>query len=264
MKKLLIGGAVAVILVVGILVYVLLNVDSLVETGVNQFGPRITQTDVHLDNADIGLFSGSGSLDGLRVGNPVNRGFKPRNLLAVNRISVLLDRDSLLSDTVVIHEIIIQSPDIVYETQGKLDNFEALLQNIRETTGSGQESSPSSSQDQTASEKSRPAKKLIIENLYIREGSISADITGLPGKGLTLTLPEIHLTDIGKESGGTTPAQAVAKIVNGLYGGLEQAFKNSGDIAMQGGQWVLDQAGGAAQEVQDQVGGAVDGLKDMF
>lgn len=265
MKKLLLIGAAAVVLVVGILVYVLLNVDSIVEMGVNEFGPKVTQTEVHLDNADIGLFSGSGALNGLRVGNPVNRGFKPRDLLAVGTISVQLDRDSLLSDTIIIHEIVIDAPAIVYETQGKMDNFEALLKNIQESTGGSK--AEASGESEPAGEQpaeSKPSKKLIIENVYVRNGQVTADITGLPGEGLSLDLPEIHIADIGKESGGTTPAKAAAKLVDGLYDGLQQAFKDSGDIVMQGGEWLMDQAGGATQGAQEEVEGAVDELKSLF
>lgn len=266
MKKLIIGGVVLVVLVVGILAYVLLNVDSIVKLAVNEYGPKVTKTDVVLNGADIGLFSGSGSLSGLRVGNPVNKGFKPRDLLSVGKISVKLDRDSLLSDTIVIHEISILAPKITYETKGKLDNFEALLQNIKQSTGGANSSGSASKQEETADQSA--SKKIIIENLWVRDGEITADITGLPGEGLTLGLPEIHLTDIGKDSGGASPAEAMTALVNGLYGGLEEAFKNSGDFAMKGGQWVIDQAGGAVDSVtkgaQEGVGGAVDSVKNLF
>ncbi|WP_022660866.1 AsmA family protein [Paucidesulfovibrio longus] len=269
MKKIIIGAAALVILVAGILAYVLLNVDSIVKMAVNEFGPKVTQTEVVLEGADIGLFSGSGSLNGLRVGNPVNRGFKPRELLSVGVVSVKLDRDSLLSDTILIHEIVIQAPKIAYETQGKTDNFEALLKNIKESTGGDKAAAkPAGTETEKPAAGSGPEKKIIIENVYIREGAITADITGLPGEGLTLDLPEIHLTDIGKDSGGASPAEAAAAIVKGLYAGMEEAFKNSGDFAMKGGEWVIDQTGGAVDGVskgaKEGVGGAVDSVKSLF
>ncbi|MGE4293044.1 MAG: hypothetical protein AB7E32_12645 [Desulfovibrio sp.] len=265
MKKVIIGAIALVVLVVGILVYVLLNVDSIVKMAVNEYGPKVTQTEVVLDGASIGLFSGSGSLNGLRVGNPVNRGFKPRDLFAVNEISIKLDRDSLLSDTILIHEIVIQAPKIAYETQGKTDNFEALLKNIKESTGGGDAAAQPAEKTEAAS---GPEKKIIIENVYIREGAITADITGLPGEGLTLDLPEIHLTDIGKDSGGASPAEAMTAVVDGLYSGMEDAFKNSGDFVMKGGQWITNQAGDAVEGVtkgaKEGVGGAVDSVKSLF
>jgi hypothetical protein len=264
MKKVIIGAAALVILAAGILAYVLLNVDSIVKMAVNEFGPKVTQTEVVLDSADIGLFSGSGSLNGLRVGNPVNRGFKPHNLLSVGEVRVKLDRDSLLSDTILIHEIVIQAPKIAYETQGKTDNFEALMKNIKESTGGDKAAAKPAGTEAEAG----PAKKIIIENVYIREGAITADITGLPGEGLTLDLPEIHLTDIGKDSRGASPAEATAAIVKGLYGGMEEAFKDSGDFAMKGGEWVIDQAGeavdGVSKGAKEGVGGAVDSVKSLF
>lgn len=266
MKKMFIGAAALIVLVVGILVYVLLNVDSIVETAVNEYGPKVTQTEVVLGSADIGLFSGSGALNALRVGNPVNQGFKPRDLFAVDRISVKLDRDSLLSNTIVIHEIVIQAPKIAYETKGKTDNFEALLKNIKQSTAAAQQPATETGTEPKA--EAGPEKKIIIENVYIREGEITADITGLPGEGLTLGLPEIHLTDIGKESGGASPAEAMTSIVDGLYAGMDQAFKNSGDFVIKGGEWVMDQAGGAVNGVtkgaEDTVGGAVDSVKSLF
>ncbi|MEF2145847.1 MAG: hypothetical protein V3573_10400 [Desulfovibrionaceae bacterium] len=265
MKKLmLLGGGILLLLVAGIATYILLNVDKLVELAVNEYGPKITKTDVVLKDADIGLFSGSGALYGLRIGNPVNRGFKPRDLLSVDRVSVELDRDSLLTDTILVKEVVIQSPRIAYELKGGSgNNFDALLKNIEESVGSAaKESKKKDKPSAAAEEQAKNEKKVIIENVYIRNGEVTADLTGLPGEGLTIGLPEIHIADIGKEKKGASPAEAARKIVEGLYDGMEKAFAESGDFVMKGGQWVMDQAGGVVGGATDAVGGAAGGAGD--
>lgn len=254
-----VGGL--LVLIVAFVVVTVLSIDPIVETAVNTYGPKITQTEVVLDDADIGLFSGSGALKGFRVGNPTNRGFKPRDLMNVDRISVELDRDTLLSDTIVIKEISIDAPKITYELKGMSDsNFDALLKNIEESTGGKAEPAKEPAEGEEAS----PAKKIIIENVYIRGGEITADMTGMPGEGMTIPLPEIHMTDIGKEEGGASPADAVGEIISGLYDGMTDAFEASGNFVMKGGEWVIDQGAGAGEAVGGAAEDAAEGVKSLF
>ncbi|MBU1249236.1 MAG: hypothetical protein KKB70_11090 [Proteobacteria bacterium] len=256
-KYILLGTAAVLLLIVGAIVTLFLSIDSIIETALNEFGPKVTLTDVHLNEANIGVFSGSGELNELTVGNPVNRGFKPGNLFAMDQVRVSIDTDSLTKDTIVIKEVVIVSPRIVYELKDFSEsNFDGLLKNIEETTGGGK--AASATEDEAA-----PAKKIIIENLVISGAKVSADMTGLPGEGLTIPLPDIHLKDIGKEEGGSTPAQVAEELVSAIYASMQNAFAASGDFIMKGGQWVMEGGGKAAEEAAKAVGGVTDGAGDV-
>lgn len=288
MKKIiLLGGAAVLVLLIGIIVTVILSIDSIIETAVNDFGPKITLTDVRLDSADIGIFSGEGKLNGLVVGNPVNRGFKPRNLFAMDQVRVAIDKNSLTSDTIVIKEVAIIAPKIAYELKDFSEsNFDGLLKNIAQTTGGD---SAAKKADEPAAESEGEAgasKKIIIENFVISGAEVTADMTGMPGEGMTLPLPEIHLTDIGKDEGGATPAETAEILVTAIYEGMQQAFADSGSFVMKGGKWIMEggqaaaeeaakavedmaasateEAEGALEGAGDAVGGALEGVGKMF
>ncbi len=273
MKKIiLLGGAVVLLLLVGFIVTLFLSIDSIIETAVNEYGPEVTLTEVHLDSANIGIFSGSGELNGLVVGNPVNRGFKPKNLFAMDQIRISIDTSSLTSDTIVIKEVAIISPKITYELKDFSEsNFDGLLKNIAQTTGN---KGKAEKKDEPEGE-AAPAKKIIIENLIVTGAVITADITGMPGEGMDISLPDIHLTDIGKEEGGATPAETAEILVSAIYEGMQTAFAESGDFIMKGGQWVMDSGAQAAEEAAkavedisegagDVVGGVLDSVGSMF
>ncbi len=273
MKKIiLLGGAAVLLLVVGFIVTIVLSIDSIIETAVNEYGPEVTLTEVHLDSADIGIFSGSGSLNGLVVGNPVNRGFKPRDLFAMDQIRVSIDTGSLTSDTILIKEVAIVSPKIAYELKDFSEsNFDALLKNIAQTTSSEGKTEEAAQPEGEAA----PAKKIIIENLTVTGAMITADITGMPGEGMDIPLPDIHLTDIGKEEGGATPAETAEILISAIYEGMQTAFADSGSFVMQGGQWVMESGGQAAEEAAkavedisegagDAAGGVLDSVGSMF
>lgn len=274
-KYILIGSAAAVVLLLGLVVTLVLSIDSIIERAVNDYGPRVTQTDVSLGSADIGIFSGSGELNGLIVGNPVNRGFKPKNLFSMDQIRVTLDTDSLTTDTIVIKEVNILSPSIAYERgEGGQSNFEALLRNIEESTGMDKQAP---AEEQPAAQEGRTAgrKKIIIDNLVITNAEVNADMTGMPGEGITLPIPDIHLTGIGREDGGATPAETAEIVMSAVYDSMRQAFADSSAFIMKGGQWVMDQgaaaaegagkmADDAAKSVGDSVGGALEGVGKMF
>ena len=119
----------------------------------------------------------------------------------------------------------------------------------------GSTSSDTSSSDTSESE----SPKLIIENVYIRntEASISAAILG--GKKMTVPVPDLHLTDIGKDDGGASPAEAATLILDELLNDVTSAVSSvdlSGvaDIAKD----VLDGSGDIAKEGEKAVEGAVE------
>ena len=55
---------------------------------------------------------------------------------------------------------------------------------------------------------------MVIDRVTVSNGTISI-VTPLVGKALTAPLPTIELTDIGRDKGGASPAEAFKKIVDG-------------------------------------------------
>ncbi len=209
MKKIMLIGSAVVIIIIVLLVLGVSNLGPIIKTAVNTYGPKITKTDISLSDVGISIFSGEAKLKDFRLGNP--KGFKSPNAVSVGSVFVDVDEGSLTGDTIIIDKIEIAAPEITYEKTAGTDNFQALLNNVKSTAAT-EKSTKTQSKEDTAN-----GKKIMIRNFVLRGGKVNLAAAFLGGKSISATLPDIHLKDIGKETGGTSPAEAFEKIFAVLY-----------------------------------------------
>ena len=238
MAVLLVAAAVLLLTTLG-------SMDKLIQAGIEKYGSEMTQAEIKLDKVDLDLTNGQASLQGLYVGNP--EGFETEYLTKLDEIKVALDLDSITSDPVVIKEIVIQGPVIKYEMAPGGSNLDAVLKNVRDYVGAGPEGSKKSG------EGSGP--KMIIDDVYIRNGTVSLSHKALKGKNMiTAPLPEVHLQDIGREEGGATPGEVGEKIMASIRSSTVTAV----------GKLNLDTVKEAGGAIKDSLGKAGDKLKGLF
>jgi hypothetical protein len=251
MKTKIIVGAGAIILLVAIAGIVLVgSLDSIVKAAVEKVGTETTKTNVELDSATINLADAQGSLKGLSVANPA--GFSDALAIDIGNISMTLDSSTVTADTIVIKEIRVDNPAISYEMGKDGNNFDVLKKNIQ---GSGQSGAYDSGGN----------KKLIIENLRINGGKIAVIAEALGGKELSTALPNIHLKDIGKESGGASPAEVAQKVLASITGKVGNAVSGLNlDKLKDVGAAIQEKSAGATDKVKEQLGGAGDKLKGLL
>ncbi len=258
MKRLLVIGAVVVVAVVIVIVVVLLNLGSAIKTVVERVGSDATQAKVTLGSADVALASGTGTLRDLTIGNPA--GFTSDHAIRLGQISVTLDIASVKSNPIVIKEIVVGAPQITYEFGPNGSNLDALKRNVAAYTGAGGGSAPKQSDE-------AGGRRLVIENLYIRDGRVDVRASFLKDENAGTTLPEIRLRDIGKQGGTATGAsaaevtqQVIAAIANASrsavgkmdVAGIQDALKSGAEDALK-----KSMGGGSAQGVQE-------GVKKLF
>ncbi len=238
-KRLKIGGGVAAVLIVVLAVvfyFVFTSLGSLIVAAVESFGSEATQADVELKSAEVSVTSGEGALRGLRVGNP--KGFATDSAFWLGQVSLKLDVATVTSDPVVIKEIVIQAPEVTYELGDAGSNIDALKRNVdryakqMSGSGGGGQGTGGGSGDAGAE-----GPKLIIENLYVRDGTVKVSATALGGKTLSVPLPTVHLKDIGKDTGGATPDEVMATVFSSMSGSVGKAVS----------PLALDKLTGAAQ-----------------
>jgi hypothetical protein len=247
MKKALIIGFALIVVVAVAVVYLYASLDNIIRTAIEQIGSELTQTEVKLDKVELSPTSGNGALQGFRVTNP--QGFSPDDAFRFDRVSVTVEITTIQSDPVVIKEMTIDGPRIVYEFAGGTSNLDTLKGNIDKQTGSGSKSASTGQ-----------GPKIVIENLYLRNGKVGVTAPVL-NETMEVPLPTVHLTDIGKGGNGATPGQVAAQIVDGLLASAQKAVTNAnlnlGDLRK-----TADQIAGEAQKqvegVTKDVGGAVE------
>ncbi len=246
MKKLLyIGGALLVVIAIG-LYFIFSSLNATIKAAVEKVGSDATQAQVRLKEVDIQIASGKGAMRGLMVGNPV--GFKTEMAFNLGEISFQVDVGSVTKDTIIIKEIVIATPEVTYELASGGSNIDALQRNVNAYTGGGK------------AEKSKGSgeggKKLVIENLYVRNGKVNVSTTALGRKTMTIPLPDIHLTNIGKQSGGATAGQVTQQVLSAIGQSATKAATSLPDIAKL--------AGSAKESATGVAKGAGEGLKKLF
>lgn len=204
--KVLSGIFAAIILT---LLLITFSVDRVVKTGIEESGSELLQTEVAVDKVSISVFGGSGTIEGLTIKNPES--FSDESALFIQNASIKVDLGSLLSDQVIVNEIIINSPEILFEQEGMGINLKRLSDNMDAASGELSESSET---------------KLVVEHLRISEGKIVVN-SSLNRDGSTeVSLSDITVNDIGRD-GNNTVKQSVEEILRPLFQkAIEDALKS--------------------------------------
>lgn len=146
-----------------------------------------------------------------------------------------IDEGSITKNPIVINKIEIIAPEITYEKISGSDNFQAILKNVQTSAKAEKKS-----KGQASSDGDKQGKKIVINNVIVKDGKVHLTMAALGGKEITAPLPNIHLKDIGKEKNGATPLD-----VSGLQTGGDTAKK-------------------AADSATEGVKSATEGLKSLF
>ena len=244
MKKLFIGLLVIVAIGAGGLYYLSSNAGDMIRDGVVTYVPPVIGAEVKLAKVDLDPANGAASLSGLVIGNP--EGFKSEHAFKIDNMSLKLDIASLTSDVIHINEIRLDAPDMIYEIGTKGNNISKIQQNVDDyVAGLGLESSEGE-------------LKYIIDHVYINgtKVKIASDLLG--GRGAGVTLPDLHIADIGKRENGAIATDVLKQIFGVVNASVSKVAQSEvlGDLV--GG--VKDKAGNVVKELESKVGDKLKGL----
>jgi AsmA family len=255
MTTLLKVSVIAVLLLVVALTMVGVYLNSMIKAGVEAVGPKITGTTVKLNAVDLSLFSGQGRLKGLVVGNPPS--FQAASAFKLADAKVKVDLKSALSDKLIIEEILIDGPEITYEAGQSGSNIGKIQQNV---AAFGKSVAPTDAAESKSQKQDPTQKKVQINHFILKNAQVNASVSMLKGKALTIRLPDIHLRDIGKESGGVTVQKAAAEVLVAINKSVVQAIASSGKLLEKGAAAV----GEAAKGLGGEAGKGLEGIKGLF
>lgn len=198
MKRGLILSIVALLaLFLGAVILIYNSIGSIITAAVEEHGSQISGTKVTLAAADFTPSEGHGVLTGLKVGNPP--GFTTDHALSFDSIFFEIDIASLNTPVIIVREIRIVAPEVIYEIGVSDDNLRQIKANI-DKAASGAAPDPGS-------------KRIIVEKLYIEKGAVWVSAQSLQGKRQTAVLNDIQLENLGNDDAGVTPARLVQAIM---------------------------------------------------
>ena len=247
MKKVLIIVAVLAVVAVAALIFIGSNLGSIVKKGVETVGPRITGTTLTIDGVDLSPSSGSGTIKGFALGNP--EGYKSPQAIRLGEAKLEVDPGSVLGDKVHVKSIAITDPQITIEGGLGDNNLKKILANIDAFTAS--------EKTKAASGDSGSKVKLQVDDFTLKGARVDVKFGLLGGKGLSVPIPDIHLSQLGTGADGITPGELAKKVFSSVLDEVIPAVTAQlgklGDL----GKGAINGAAGAADKVGK-------GLGDLF
>lgn len=257
-KILLIIVILAVVLGIATVILVGVFLDKIVKTGIETVAPTITQTSVTVAGVSISPFSGAAGINGLVVGNP--DGYKSANAISLGKAAVSIVPGSLLSDKIVIHSIEVRAPEITLEGNpfGE-NNLKKILDNVNAVAGAAADTNKPAA---TTPAEKKAGKKLEVDDMVISGVKVTARISGIEGEPLSVTIPDIHFTNLGTGPDGITAADLTKKILNEVITStIKVVGERAKDIMGKTAGNIIQGASGNAGKA---VTGGTDALKKLF
>ncbi len=245
-KRIFVAGVVFLTIV---FIGVFLTINTLVHKGIETIGSGITQTDLKVDSVRILLLAGHADMSGLLIGNPT--GYSTPYALSCAKIVIDFEPKSVFSDVVIIKQILIEEPEVMYEGSLRGSNIQAIRRNIESF-------SPAGEGGNEAAQKGA-GKRVVIERLRIGDGQIHIGAAPLEGSAATIQLPEIEMRDIGRDTNGASLSDA-ASVVFDIFSRAVFSTVSASDRFMQEGARILgDAVSKGAARIRDGFRGIMEG-----
>jgi len=241
MKKLLVFLAIAAATLLFVGIALSFFIGSIAKQGVNKLAPKITGSPVTLESARISPWNGIGTLQGLFVGNP--QGWQSDRLAYIEKLHLELDPMSLLSDTIVVENVVLEQPEFVYETKLISSNVKELLAQIEKNIGGPKPGKPAANEGS--------GKKFAIKRIKLKGAKVTI---GIGPAAVTVPMPDLELVDLGTRENGLNASQLALEVTKQIIPRVIEAA--SGALMTVGGT-----TGAAAIDGVKKIG---EGIKDIF
>lgn len=202
MRRATLGAGALAVLLLAVSGYLYVQREHLLEQAIETYGSEILGVEVRVDGVLFSPADGEGVVRGLLIGKP--RGFD-HDVAKVGAVELIVDPRTLADQTVRVRRITVEAPRIAYEQGGRGTNFDALRRNVSHFVG------------ETSATERKASTKLIVDRLVIRGAQLTyVPLGGVSATSMSLRLPDIVLTDIGKRRGGVTPGELSRLVVDTL------------------------------------------------
>jgi hypothetical protein len=254
-KKILIALGLVLVLAVVAVVITVLFLGNIIKAGMETVGPKITQTPWQVDSVSVSLLGGSAAVKGLVLGNPA--GYKSAQAISVGTAAVSVAPGSLLANKIVVRSVTVDAPEITFEGNPfGANNLKKIMDNVNALAGAPATNAPAPGATQ------KPAKKLEVDDFLITGAKVHVSLlTGLTAREMTLPLPPIHLTNLGKDNDGITPAELTRDVLGQV---TTATFKAVGDAVSDLGKGAADAAKSTGKVVGEGVNKIGKGLGGLF
>ena len=237
-----------VVLLVAIGAYVVLNSDRLIKEAIEKYGSAYLGTEVTVSSVELSLTEGSGTLRGLRIANPDP--FTGPPAFQLGEVRLVIDPAQISSELIVIEQIVVDAANVAVQARGRQTNLQQLLDNLNRETSATEKSEEVGTTSEV---------RLIIDEFRFANAQASVD-SDLLGQA-SVTIPDVELADIGRQSNGATVGQALHQLLAPIIRRVGQEVARQG-IDLEGARDRLEE--NVRGRVEDRVGGDLRGFADQL
>ena len=259
--KIIVGTLVAIVALVLVLVLTLpLWLGPVVKPTANAAVPKLTKTTFNLGHLSLNPYTGRFELGDLQLGNP--EGYDEKQALTLNKLVVDVAMGTLGDEYVHVEEVTVDGVFVSYVSANGVNNFDQIQYNVaggkekyeakkaEAKAKAEKEEAEQKKEEAPAEEDEASSKKLVIDKLVINDIKVKLGFVTLP-------VPSITLTDLGKKSNGITFAELGDQIMQAIM----KSATAVGDGAKMLGNLVGEGAGEATKAAGKAVSAVGDGAK---
>ena len=202
MRNLFIGISIAIALAVGVVAFLIININTLVKDAIEDVGSEVLGVPVTVDSVAVSFLDGSGEIHGLKVANP--GGYDTPQAIVIGSMKIAIDKASIGADRLRIHEVAIDAPEITYEGNLKTSNLQTLQEHAAGL----------SAPEETGGEAVADETGIQIDHFEINDAKLGVNLDPI-NKTLNLTLSHLDMGNIGKDE-HLTAAQVLARVMREL------------------------------------------------
>lgn len=205
--------AVLLVLVIGIVVFFVMNSSAIVKRAIEAVGTEELGVPVNVARVDLSLRDGRATIDGLSIGNPP--GFDSKPALSIQSFTVALDMPASSQKLFVIDRIAVAGASVAAQVSAEgTTNFSTIMQNLESTS----DESTSSAADNV---------KLIVRHFDFTGATATAAAPMLE-KPVEFSIRDIHVNDIGKREGGVSPSAVGQALLRPVIAAVVGELRNVG------------------------------------
>ena len=230
-----------------------------IEAGAEALLSEAAGAGVTIESIETSLSTGEMTIRGLAVRNP--EGFRTEHALEAGEVRVAMELATVFKDTVVVREITVEKLLLTYELGPEGSNLEAIRRNAESFAGSDSGvGSGSGSGSDSGPRGDIPAKRLLIENLYVRDGKVAASAVFLEGRSWQVPFPDLHLEHVsfGEGEGGAAAEGIVDEVISTLVRNARESAAPIGERISGGASRAAESA---QREIEKRAGSARESLE---
>ena len=239
--KIICGIVIAVVALVLVLILTLpLWLGPVVKPVANSAVPKITKTDFNLGHLYLNPYTGRFELGDMQLGNPAN--YDEKQAVTLDKLVLDVAMTTLSDEYIHVEEVTVDGVFVSYVSADGVNNFQQIQYNVAGGKEKYEAKQAQAKADKAKAEsekieapeakpESGSSKKLVIDKLVINNIKFKYGM-------ITIPVPSITLTDLGKKSNGVTFAelgdqimQAILKSASAVGDGLKALGGAVGDGA---------------------------------